>query len=61
MDKIHANRQEAEKACKEYVEGVWALQEKHGVSEECEDSCANMIIKAKYLDSNGKIQQYYHC
>ncbi len=60
MDKIHGSRPQAEKACKEYIEGVWALQEKYGVSEECEDSCACMIVKAKYLDLNGKIQDYYH-
>jgi len=61
MEKIHANRQEAENACTEYVNAVWALQEKYGVNEYCEDSCVNMIIQAKHLDNNGEIQKYYHC
>ena len=57
---IHMNLKEAQIACENYVKAISELSERLGVHEFCEDSCANMIIMAKYYDENRAVQKYYH-
>jgi len=60
MDKIHKNLKEARIACDKYLDVISLAGEKHGVYEECEDSCAAVYIKAKYYSESGEIKTYYH-
>ena len=60
MDHIHENLEAAQNACNKYCDIIFAAQEKYGVCEECEDSCAEVYIKAKYHDKGGEVKTYYH-
>ncbi len=57
--KIHSNIEEARAACEKYADGIARLMDECGAGEECEDSCAQMFIVAKYYDASGKVQTYY--
>ena len=52
--KIHANKQEALSALKEYRDTVNALSEKLGVYEECEDPCCYVYDTVKFYGDDGK-------
>jgi predicted translin family RNA/ssDNA-binding protein len=56
---LHQSREEAKKACQEYVEALLELQERLGVWEENEDSCSATYVYAEYLE-NGKKEKYCH-
>lgn len=57
--KIHKDILTARIACENYVRERFELQERKGVTEECEDSCASVHIKAKYYDKQGSVKTYY--
>lgn len=57
--KIHKDLMTARMACKSYARELLELQERKGVTEECEDSCASVYIVAKYYDENGDVKTYY--
>jgi hypothetical protein len=66
-DIIHDNIEAAKKACQEYLEGVQALQEQLGVSEESdgffidEDNGActpGTILIAQYWDEKGVLKSF---
>lgn len=59
MDKIYPDLQSAKEACAEYVEKIWELRDKMGVSEECDDSCCAVHISAKYYDDRGGVRAYW--
>ena len=52
--KIHANKQEALTAIKEYRDAVNAISEKFGVYEECEDSYCAVNDTVKFYGDDGK-------
>lgn len=57
--KIHENLTEARQAVKEYLETILELQERLGISEECEDSSCSIGLSVKYKDENGNVKEYY--
>ena len=67
-DIIHVNIEAAKKACQEYLEGVQALQERLGVSEESADrffidedngACTpGTILIAQYWDEKGFLKSF---
>jgi hypothetical protein len=59
-EKIHENLEAARKACQEYVHAISELSERLGIVEECDDSCCEIHISAKYKSDDGTILTYYH-
>ena len=58
-DIIHDNIEAAKKACQKYLEGIQALQEQLGVSEEPLDTCIlETIIIAQYWDEKGVLKSF---
>jgi hypothetical protein len=57
---IYANIAEAKKACEEYVAAFYALQERLGIFESCDDSCVQTYIHAKYRNEKNEIVKYTH-
>jgi hypothetical protein len=56
---IHDNFEAAKKACQKYLEGVQALQEQLGVSEEPLGSdILETIIIAQYWDEKGRLKSF---
>jgi len=59
-DKIYNNKQEAQKACEEYVEKSATLRCELGIYEVCDDSCCDIIISVKYYDENKAVKTYHY-
>jgi hypothetical protein len=57
---IYPDRAAAVQACRSYVEEFYALQQRYGVTESCDDSCVQTYIHAQFYDESGAIQQYTH-
>jgi hypothetical protein len=58
-EKIHPTLADARRACEEYEKERLELQERKGVDDVCEDSCANMSVTARYQDADGAVRTYY--
>lgn len=57
--KIHKDIEAAKLACENYLKQLDELQEKYGISEECEDSCCPVYVIAKYYDKDGNVKTHY--
>jgi len=60
FEQIYTDRASAMQACRQYVEEFFALQERYGITESCDDSCVQTYIHVQYRDEAGSIQTYTH-
>lgn len=51
--KVYPNIQEAKQAQSEFLKRLSELEKAYGVELDCDDSCAQIYYKIKYLDKNG--------
>ena len=59
---VHENIEAAKQACMKYLNALQDLQEQFGVQESCDDSCAQMFIKALYRNETGQLKTLsYSC
>jgi hypothetical protein len=57
---IYPDRAAAVSACRLYLEEFYALQQRYGITESCDDSCVQTYIHAQYYDEDGTVSQYTH-
>lgn len=57
-DLIHSSKEEAKRACEEYVKEIQSLQERFGTWEENDDSCVMTFVYTRYRDESGEIKKY---
>jgi hypothetical protein len=55
---IYNTRDEAAAACKAYIDAMRDLQERLGIFEDCDDSCVQNYVNAKYRHEDGTILTY---
>lgn len=55
---IHETLEQAKAFIAAYEAAMTALREACGVWEECDDSCCDVYLKAKYRDKHGAVRTY---
>jgi hypothetical protein len=57
---VYSDRAAAAQACRQYMEEFFALQERYGITESCDDSWAQTYIHVQYYDETGIVCVYTH-